>query len=396
GEHSNETQVTLRNLDFEATGNYYCEVSIDNPIFTKASQEEVLHVILPQTQAPVIKFKRKQTFMVGDQLLALCNTTRARPLPFIRFLINGKEVDKQYVRQFPFKQTRKSSSRPTDRNGDHHSPVFRPPQIHRPYPYDPSEDKYDKSLRTSGGSTSSRYQNGHSQHHHNGHHENYYNGPHYHNTFNQDSSIHEVNHRNYDNYDNKYHNYDKRTHRNSYNHNKHRRYVHEGGGSGAIYNENGFYMSSSRNGHHNGNNNNMQQQNNNNYGLNDGSGTVITGYSGSGMEPVEENVTNGQYTVGQLQILLSEEHIDSNGRLELTCLATIPAYIGPGEQYADYKTTLRNVPVERSSVTVRTSSASTTPPPILGMAARGNESFAMSFHVWPVKVMITCLVILKW
>lgn len=56
-------------------------------------------------------------------------------------------------------------------------------------------------------------ENGHSQHHHNGHNDNYYNGPRYHNTFNQDSSIHEVNHRNYDNYDNKYHNYDKRMHR---------------------------------------------------------------------------------------------------------------------------------------------------------------------------------------
>lgn len=33
------------NLDFDATGSYYCEVSIDNPIFTKASGEALLHVI---------------------------------------------------------------------------------------------------------------------------------------------------------------------------------------------------------------------------------------------------------------------------------------------------------------------------------------------------------------
>lgn len=102
---------------------------------------------------------------------------------------------------------------------------------------------------------------------------------------------------------------------------------------------------SQRNGHHSGssnNNNNNNMQQNNIYGLNDGSGTIITGYSGSGMEPVDENITYGQYTVGQLQIELSEDHIDSNGRLELTCLATIPAYVGAGEQYADYKTSLRN------------------------------------------------------
>lgn len=126
--------------------------------------------------------------------------------------------------------------------------------------------------------------------------------------------------------------------RNSFNHNKHRRYAHDGGGSGGMYNEKNGYISQ-RNGHHSGNN---MQQSNNNYGLNDGSGTIITGYSGSGMEPVDENITYGQYTVGQLQIELSEEHIDSNGRLELTCLATIPAYVEAGEQYADYKTSLRN------------------------------------------------------
>lgn len=120
------------------------------------------------------------------------------------------------------------------------------------------------------------------------------------------------------------------------------------------YNENGGYMSSQRNGHHSGGsssgNNNMQQlqmqMQNNNYGLNDGSGTIITGYSGSGMEPVDEksnsNISYGQYAIGQLLIELTDEHVDSNGRLELTCLATIPAQVGPGEQYADYKTSLKN------------------------------------------------------
>lgn len=42
---SNESQVTLRNVDFEATGAYYCEVSTDTPIFTKESNEEPLHII---------------------------------------------------------------------------------------------------------------------------------------------------------------------------------------------------------------------------------------------------------------------------------------------------------------------------------------------------------------
>lgn len=40
----------------------------------------------------------------------------------------------------------------------------------------------------------------------------------------------------------------------------------------------------------------------------------------------------------QLVVEVSELHADANGRLEITCLATIPAHVGPGEQFADYKT----------------------------------------------------------
>jgi hypothetical protein len=43
--HSNSTQVTLKNVDFDASATYYCEVTIDNPIFTKASKDEHIHVI---------------------------------------------------------------------------------------------------------------------------------------------------------------------------------------------------------------------------------------------------------------------------------------------------------------------------------------------------------------
>lgn len=40
----------------------------------------------------------------------------------------------------------------------------------------------------------------------------------------------------------------------------------------------------------------------------------------------------------QLSIEVSELHASNNGRLEITCLATIPAHVGVGEQFADYKT----------------------------------------------------------
>jgi hypothetical protein len=110
------------NVDFEASGNYFCEVSTDNPIFTKASLEEHLHVMgkdrrrqaspivlffitinaffctlmlfnftVKQTGPPKIMFK-KNLFVVGENLIANCTTTRAKPHPHITWQINGKKV----------------------------------------------------------------------------------------------------------------------------------------------------------------------------------------------------------------------------------------------------------------------------------------------------------------
>lgn len=42
-------------------------------------------------------------------------------------------------------------------------------------------------------------------------------------------------------------------------------------------------------------------------------------------------------TSSQLSIEVSQLHA-LNGRLEISCLATIPPHVKPGEQYADYKT----------------------------------------------------------
>lgn len=50
------------------------------------------------------------------------------------------------------------------------------------------------------------------------------------------------------------------------------------------------------------------------------------------------NVPKLFMATSQLMVEVSELHADMNGRLEITCLATIPAHVGPGEQFADYKT----------------------------------------------------------
>lgn len=50
------------------------------------------------------------------------------------------------------------------------------------------------------------------------------------------------------------------------------------------------------------------------------------------------NLHKATIASSQLSVAVSELEPGSNGKLEITCLATIPAHVGPGEQYADYKT----------------------------------------------------------
>lgn len=43
------------------------------------------------------------------------------------------------------------------------------------------------------------------------------------------------------------------------------------------------------------------------------------------------------YSSSQLSIKVSELHADANGRLEISCMSTIPQKVEPGEMYADFK-----------------------------------------------------------
>lgn len=43
------------------------------------------------------------------------------------------------------------------------------------------------------------------------------------------------------------------------------------------------------------------------------------------------------FASSQLSIRVSKLHADHNGRLEISCLSTIPAHVDPGNVYADYK-----------------------------------------------------------
>lgn len=67
--HSNERQVMLKDLDFDASGLYSCEVSTETPIFTKPSDDQELIIMREYLLAnyPDTNFDNKQLS------LSLCN-----------------------------------------------------------------------------------------------------------------------------------------------------------------------------------------------------------------------------------------------------------------------------------------------------------------------------------
>ncbi|XP_055847405.1 uncharacterized protein LOC129913047 isoform X1 [Episyrphus balteatus] len=368
-DNSNETQVTLKKLDFDASGHYYCEVSTDTPIFTKASSDELLHVFIPQTGPPTIKFRKRTPFIIGERILAMCNTTRARPAPHITWLINGKKVDEKYVRtHHGYSMSNKNNHRRSQQQHQQQlQQQYYQHEYHHPQQYHlPGVDRYDKSLRiASGGSNWREDLIAHTLHHNGQHHSaNVHNNP-----FGSLTSIHKMSH---NNFDNKY--IDTRKHRNSSN----RKYRRSSGANLlALRSNSGLAGSSSG-----------------------AMASIYNALAGSGDFPLRSTpippsatpsqMAQGMFSISQLNMEITEQHIGSNGRLEITCLATIPTQVGLGEQYADYKTYSVKVEVERPPET-----ASATPPPNIGMAALGNGSFASSIHIWPVTTILSCLIFLR-
>ncbi|BES93765.1 Hypothetical protein NTJ_06574 [Nesidiocoris tenuis] len=97
---SNEKQVMLKELDFDASGLYSCEVSTDTPIYTKPSDDLELTVMQGQLEDPHISFG-KPTYVVGELLQVNCTSGPARPTPDVTWLINGKQADDLWMKMFP-------------------------------------------------------------------------------------------------------------------------------------------------------------------------------------------------------------------------------------------------------------------------------------------------------
>ncbi|XP_049835024.1 uncharacterized protein LOC126278790 [Schistocerca gregaria] len=85
---SDENHLWLRDMRFEASGLYSCEVSTQAPIYTKRSDERELAVIQPQQDAPQV-WASSESYQPGETLSANCSSAPARPAPSLEWLVNG-------------------------------------------------------------------------------------------------------------------------------------------------------------------------------------------------------------------------------------------------------------------------------------------------------------------
>ncbi|XP_026501480.1 uncharacterized protein LOC113404717 [Vanessa tameamea] len=125
-----ENSIILQNLDFAASGSYSCEVSLDTPIYTKASTEKQLTVFHPQKHHPRIDFPTRY-LSFGETLKANCTTAPALPAPHITWFINGKKMDELAAHSHKFRvpMSERNGRRGLQRAFDQESDRSSPPPI---------------------------------------------------------------------------------------------------------------------------------------------------------------------------------------------------------------------------------------------------------------------------
>uniref|UniRef100_A0AAR5PRI6 Ig-like domain-containing protein n=1 Tax=Dendroctonus ponderosae TaxID=77166 RepID=A0AAR5PRI6_DENPD len=98
---SNEHQVVLRNIGFNLSGNFSCEVTTDEPSFAAITViKDMLVVVLPKS--PPSLTTDKSFYEVGDVLRANCSSPQSRPAATHTFILNNIVVfDKSVTKKIP-------------------------------------------------------------------------------------------------------------------------------------------------------------------------------------------------------------------------------------------------------------------------------------------------------
>ncbi|KAL5283742.1 hypothetical protein ACFFRR_006173 [Megaselia abdita] len=85
---SNDTQVTLRNVDFRLSGNFTCEVTADAPSFHTSFASNTLTVVELPDVKPTIWTERDK-YDPGDILRANCTSPPSKPGVNMLFFLNS-------------------------------------------------------------------------------------------------------------------------------------------------------------------------------------------------------------------------------------------------------------------------------------------------------------------
>ncbi|XP_018577827.1 uncharacterized protein LOC108916078 [Anoplophora glabripennis] len=88
--NSNSTQVVLRDIEFNLSGNFSCEVTTDKTFSTRIDTQTMLVVQLPDFP-PEISVGR-DPLDYGDTLKANCSSPPARPRASLKFVLNNLTV----------------------------------------------------------------------------------------------------------------------------------------------------------------------------------------------------------------------------------------------------------------------------------------------------------------
>ncbi|XP_066253766.1 uncharacterized protein [Euwallacea similis] len=88
---SNSTQVVLRNISFNLSGNFSCEVTTDAPHMVTGVDEQSMVVIQLPESSPKISVGR-EVLDVGDILRANCSSPPSRPPVTLKFILNNRTV----------------------------------------------------------------------------------------------------------------------------------------------------------------------------------------------------------------------------------------------------------------------------------------------------------------
>ncbi|XP_046388911.1 uncharacterized protein LOC124157886 [Ischnura elegans] len=117
---SNEREIRLTGLELEASGVYSCEVSMETPIYTKPSNDEVITVIQRQAQDPEV-WGRKESYEVGESLEVNCTSAPSHPPAHITWLVNGRPISEKFVKFFRGQWAHPYHHRNNGHHGHHHN-----------------------------------------------------------------------------------------------------------------------------------------------------------------------------------------------------------------------------------------------------------------------------------